>query len=194
MTRRVCVALCLFFILVAAFSMPKWETDKIINGMTCEKSRVTSSGKIICKLSKKEKIGGYCYKDWVHLERDYSVVAGYLGESVYFHGIWIPENTWIEYHKEYFSCSFPYMLNIHGYSLSGSRLGPEGIRHSFYYNGKIKTMYSNSDLCIQGVPCKGGSSNLISFDDSGVLESCTLSKNVQIGSVYFKKYDKYTKE
>lgn len=185
----------LFFIFVlfacSCESMGNWDNNKTINGVKYQKVKQLPSGKYLCKINDHVFLDGVKYVKWVHLSTDYKIDAGYLGEDTIISGIPIPENTWIEYSPGYFTCSFPQTIEVNGVQISGSWFGSEGIKNSFYLNGKTRSIYVKKNMTIQNIPCKGGINTPVLFDPEGRISECTLSEAIQINNIEYKKNEKY---
>ncbi|MFN8428485.1 MAG: hypothetical protein U0V04_00760 [Spirosomataceae bacterium] len=142
---------------------------------------------IIGYLKRPTLIQGFsCAADWVHFSKDWKPVLFKLQKKASIHNFVYPENAWIRFKKDGIICAFPTETQIQGCNCMGSG-GAKGIQTSFYPDGKLECFYSNSNILIGKIACKGGVFNNIILHQNGQLKECTLSNDQIIDGKNLKK-------
>lgn len=145
---------------------------------------------LIGKLESISTIQGYkCSADWLHLDRTGNVILFKTAEKFKKSAVDIPKDTWIYIKEDSWVAVFPDDTSIQGYMVLGGG-GSKGTQTAFYNSDKLKYFFSEEDIRIDGILCKGNpflNVNLIGLHESGKLMKCTLAEDTKINTKTFKK-------
>lgn len=129
--------------------------------------------------------------DWVHFSKNWYPELICLSKDFEYSNVKLPKSSWLirEEGETGFSAVFPNDKLIGNYNCKGGG-GAKGARTSFYKSGKLKSFFSESDVEIDGIKCKGGVFNYIKLYENGKLKYCTLAEDQKINGKDYRKGQK----
>jgi hypothetical protein len=200
MKKSYLIALILVICTLPAFSFFGWDYDKTVNGMEFKKVKINKDEDLGEKrsyikgiLAKPHQIQGFpIAADWLHINKNNILLLFRLNDTFEYNSVNLPKNTWVKIKpKGDFTCIFPNDTTIQGYKCNGGG-GPKGVHTSFYKSGKLKAFFSDDDVPVGNIKCKGnlflGIHNIILFEN-GNLKKCHLAEDTLINGKQYEEGD-----
>lgn len=189
--------ICLgIFVLVTLFSCNRgyssWEKNKLVKGIEFEKIRYgfkdDDTTVIIGYLKANTIIEQYpCAADWVHFSKDWKLKLFRLSNKATINSFEYCENSWIRFTQDgCVICVFPEKTIVQGFKCTGGG-GSSGISTSFYKSGRLNYFYSDGDVFVGDILCKGNLLSNIGLHENGNLKECTLGQDKRINNINYKK-------
>ncbi|MBN2511044.1 MAG: hypothetical protein JXB03_12240 [Spirochaetales bacterium] len=188
---------CLFFfsLLLLCPSCHTWQRNITVGEVSYSKFRYTGREReseyaySIGMLAEVARVNGLMYKGYLHLRGNGTVSGGILAQPVFLCETLFPENTWVSFSPEGWleTCALPDSMDIQGFPVLGTGGGVKGAHASFYPSGDLRLFFTGKDMEVDGIPCKGGLLSYIELYSGGRLKKCTLSRDVVIDGILYRK-------